>query len=176
MSAPLFGDRLVRLAFLDEAGRSESEPFLVVAGVIVHGDRDYRRIEDAPTTLIQAEIPARHRSRGRARRRSADQPHQLRDLCSTDLARAAALQGNLGGRREPFPKSGRGPARRWSRSRSEPLGSSGAALPGAFGQPVCGIVCPLCGGDYLSCHLYQRRQPPAHGSVDNAYTASSGGR
>lgn len=49
------GDNLVRLVFLDESGRSRSEPFIVVAGVIIHGDHDYRKLE----TLIQA-VAARH--------------------------------------------------------------------------------------------------------------------
>ena len=35
---------LMRLTFLDEAGRSRHEPIIVVAGIIVHGDRLYRRL------------------------------------------------------------------------------------------------------------------------------------
>jgi hypothetical protein len=42
--ASLIGDDLVRIAFLDESGRSSGEPFIVVAGPIVHGDRTYRRL------------------------------------------------------------------------------------------------------------------------------------
>lgn len=44
MRAPICGDNLVRIAFLDESGRSAGEPFIVVAGPIVHGDRTYRRL------------------------------------------------------------------------------------------------------------------------------------
>src|SRR5271165_1536967 len=56
------------------------------------------------------------RARGRAWRRAADQPHQLRDLCAADLARAVALQGDLGGGRGPLPQSRRGFARRLRRT------------------------------------------------------------
>jgi hypothetical protein len=45
MSAPLCGENLVRIAFLDEAGRSRQEPIIVVAGIIIHGDRTYRDLE-----------------------------------------------------------------------------------------------------------------------------------
>jgi hypothetical protein len=44
MRVPLCGDNLVRIAFLDESGRSRGEPFIVVAGPIVHGDRTYRQL------------------------------------------------------------------------------------------------------------------------------------
>ena len=57
MSAPLLGHNLVRLVFLDEAGRSRQEPIIVVAGVIVHGDRIYRRLEDRLLGLIRNAIP-----------------------------------------------------------------------------------------------------------------------
>jgi hypothetical protein len=41
---PLCGDKLVRIAFLDESGRSRGEPIMVVAGPVVHGDRTYRQL------------------------------------------------------------------------------------------------------------------------------------
>jgi hypothetical protein len=44
MRIPLCGDKLVRIAFLDESGRSRGEPIMVVAGPVVHGDRTYRRL------------------------------------------------------------------------------------------------------------------------------------
>jgi len=44
---PLEGDNLVRLIYLDEAGKSnpKHEPFFVVAGVIIHGDAQWKAIE-----------------------------------------------------------------------------------------------------------------------------------
>lgn len=50
-------DDLVRIGFLDESGRSSREPIMVVAGVVIHGDRSYRKIEDALRDLVQTEIP-----------------------------------------------------------------------------------------------------------------------
>lgn len=47
----------MRIGFLDEAGRSRHEPTLVVAGVVVHGDRDYRRIRDHLKEIAKRHIP-----------------------------------------------------------------------------------------------------------------------
>lgn len=47
----------MRIAYLDESGRSRHEPIMVAAGVIVHGDRDYRRIEGALIHLAADVIP-----------------------------------------------------------------------------------------------------------------------
>jgi hypothetical protein len=47
MHSQEFGERLVRIAYLDESRRSRHERIVVVGGVVVHGDRDYRRIEGA---------------------------------------------------------------------------------------------------------------------------------
>jgi hypothetical protein len=58
MRAPLCGDNLVRLTFLDEAGRSRHEPTIVVAGVIVNGDRMYRRLEDRLRKIVVDAAPA----------------------------------------------------------------------------------------------------------------------
>ena len=58
MHAPLCGDNLVRLTFLDEAGRSRHEPTIVVAGVIVHGDRMYRRLEDRLRQIVVDAAPS----------------------------------------------------------------------------------------------------------------------
>ena len=71
--------------------------------------RDYRRGRN-PSEM------ARHRDRGRAGRRPAGEPDQLRDLRPADPARAAALQGGLGGGRRPVPQSRRGSARRLRRA------------------------------------------------------------
>ena len=58
MRPPLCGDNLVRIAFLDESGRSAREKTMVVAGVIIHGDRSYRKIEEALRDLVADSIPA----------------------------------------------------------------------------------------------------------------------
>jgi hypothetical protein len=44
MRAPICGENLVRIAFLDEAGRSRQEPIIVVAGILIQGDRTYRKL------------------------------------------------------------------------------------------------------------------------------------
>lgn len=51
----------MRIAFLDELGRSNREPIIVVAGVVVHGDRSYRKIEDALRALAVDTIPVEDR-------------------------------------------------------------------------------------------------------------------
>ena len=47
VGGPLLGDNIVRMVFLDEAGtgKPEEEPYLVVAGVIVHADKQWKPIE-----------------------------------------------------------------------------------------------------------------------------------
>ena len=40
--APLLGQNLVRMVYLDEGGISHNEPVLCVAGVMIHGDRQWR--------------------------------------------------------------------------------------------------------------------------------------
>jgi hypothetical protein len=47
----------VRIAFLDESGRSAPEKIIVVAGVVVHGDRSYRKVEEALRQLVADTIP-----------------------------------------------------------------------------------------------------------------------
>jgi hypothetical protein len=61
MRAPLSGDNLVRIVFLDEAGRSCGEPMIVVAGPIVHGDRTYRRLAERLDDIRSQFIPAADR-------------------------------------------------------------------------------------------------------------------
>jgi hypothetical protein len=51
------GDDLVRLTFLDESGRSREEPIIVVAGIIVHGDRTYRQLEQHVREIAANLIP-----------------------------------------------------------------------------------------------------------------------
>jgi hypothetical protein len=48
---------VVRIAFLDEAGRSRNEPIIVVAGIIVHGDRTYRELESRIRSIVNSFIP-----------------------------------------------------------------------------------------------------------------------
>ena len=45
--ARLVGDRLMRMVYLDEAGISnpKHEPFVVVAGPIIHADRKWKAVE-----------------------------------------------------------------------------------------------------------------------------------
>lgn len=57
MRIPLCGENLVRLAFLDESGRSRHEPFIVVAGIVINGDKTYRQIEIALHKIKQTHIP-----------------------------------------------------------------------------------------------------------------------
>ena len=53
----LCGDNLVRIAFLDEAGRSRGEPVIVVAGPIVNGDRTYRQLVDRLRDITNTFLP-----------------------------------------------------------------------------------------------------------------------
>ncbi|HEX4764817.1 MAG TPA: DUF3800 domain-containing protein [Lichenihabitans sp.] len=47
----------MRIAYLDESGRSRGEPVIVVAGVIVNGDRTYRKLEAALRIIASEELP-----------------------------------------------------------------------------------------------------------------------
>lgn len=61
MCAPLCGESLVRIAFLDEAGRSRHEPTIVVAGIVVHGDRTYRPVVRRLAEIRADFLPERDR-------------------------------------------------------------------------------------------------------------------
>lgn len=52
---------MVRFVFLDEGGISKHEPWVVVAGVIVHGDRQVIPLEEYLAELIEWHIPEEHR-------------------------------------------------------------------------------------------------------------------
>ncbi len=56
---PLDGGNLVRMVYLDEAGISnpEHEPFIVVAGVIIHADCQWKAIEAHIRSLVADFIP-----------------------------------------------------------------------------------------------------------------------
>ncbi|THD65331.1 MAG: hypothetical protein E7813_15320 [Bradyrhizobium sp.] len=57
MIAPLLGHNLVRLAYLDEAGISQGEPVLAVAGVLVHGDAQSIEVEKKLNAVKEKHIP-----------------------------------------------------------------------------------------------------------------------
>jgi hypothetical protein len=59
--APLLGHNLVRLVYLDEGGIDRKAPVLTVAGVMVHGDRQYPEIDARILKLIEKYIPAQDR-------------------------------------------------------------------------------------------------------------------
>ena len=44
---PLHGDRILRVAYVDETGHSDKEPFCAVAGIIVNPDKQWNIIADA---------------------------------------------------------------------------------------------------------------------------------
>src|SRR4051812_20709252 len=50
-------EKSMRFAFLDEAGISKHEPVVVVAGIIVDGDKDLIRVEAEIGSLIERYIP-----------------------------------------------------------------------------------------------------------------------
>ncbi len=58
---PLAGDQLLKFVYLDEAGSSACEPVSVVAGVIVDGDRQWKRLETRLTEISDSYCPDRKR-------------------------------------------------------------------------------------------------------------------
>lgn len=59
--APLEGDQPVRYVFIDEAGISANEPVRIVAGIIVHADKQCAPTEAAVNDALQL-IPEHHRA------------------------------------------------------------------------------------------------------------------
>src|ERR1700730_14289409 len=108
MRAPLCGDNLVRIAFLDEAGRSRQEPIIVVAGVLIHGDRTYRKLVQRFDEIARQFLP------------EADQ----KGFCfhAKDIFHGA---GHYFKDRDVWPRE-----RRW------PILAALAALPRQFGIPI----------------------------------------
>ena len=49
----------MRIAYFDDAGTSseEQEPFAVVGGVLIHGDREWRAIEADMKHIIEQQVP-----------------------------------------------------------------------------------------------------------------------
>ena len=62
--APLLGHNLVRLLYLDEAGTDYKISHLCVAGVIVHGDLHYQKIDQMFDAIESLYIPAEDRRLG----------------------------------------------------------------------------------------------------------------
>jgi len=60
----LFGDKLVRIVYLDESGTSKrtEEPTVIVAGVIVHGDHQLNKLRVALAKVMEDHIPEPERS------------------------------------------------------------------------------------------------------------------
>lgn len=56
------GPYLVRLVYLDEAGSDHQAPFLAVAGVIVHGDRQWSEVDGRLAELRDRYVDEEHRS------------------------------------------------------------------------------------------------------------------
>lgn len=54
---PLEGSEVVRFVFTDEGGISRYEPFVVMAGVFVHGDDQLVPLEEALEELVRKHIP-----------------------------------------------------------------------------------------------------------------------
>jgi hypothetical protein len=108
MRAPLCGDNLVRIAFLDEAGRSRQEPIIVVGGVLVHGDRTYRKLVARFDEISAEHLPEPDR------------------------------KGFVFHAKDIFHGSGRyfGDRETWPRERRWPILSALASLPREFGIPV----------------------------------------
>ena len=59
--APLEGESVMRLVYVDEAGRSGNEPVVVVAAVIVHGDSQLIPLEKDLDLLVEKWIPEEFR-------------------------------------------------------------------------------------------------------------------
>jgi hypothetical protein len=54
---PLRGHNLVRMIYHDEAGIHHNAPVLTVAGVLVHGDRQWPEVDRLIVALIDKYIP-----------------------------------------------------------------------------------------------------------------------
>jgi hypothetical protein len=55
------GERLVRFVYVDESGISVNEPVIVVAGVIIDADLQWRAVEKYVSQLIDEYVPEEHR-------------------------------------------------------------------------------------------------------------------
>ena len=59
--APLLGHNLVRLLYLDEAGTDAKAPMMCVAGVLVHGDKEWPEIHRRLRGLLEDYLPEEDR-------------------------------------------------------------------------------------------------------------------
>ena len=98
----------MRIAFLDEAGRSRQEPIIVVAGILIHGDRTYRKLVQRFDEIARQFLP------------QADQKGFV--FHAKDIFHGA---GRYFKDRNSWPRE-----RRW------PILEALAALPREFGIPV----------------------------------------
>lgn len=59
----LAGDRIVRMIFFDAAGLSspKEEPYIVVAGVILHPDKQWRELREYLLSMVDYYVPHEHR-------------------------------------------------------------------------------------------------------------------
>lgn len=57
--AQLCGSRVLRFTYVDESGISNHEPFVIVAGVVIHGDDALAPVEDHLESLMRENIPER---------------------------------------------------------------------------------------------------------------------
>jgi Protein of unknown function (DUF3800) len=116
---PLLGSRWVRQAFLDETGVSESrdalkqreEPTAVVAGVVLHGDTDFPKVESKLIEIV-ASFPEQH-----VKRR---------------FIHTAELYGGYG----PFTKQNG-----WDEQRRFDVLAEIADIPGALSTPIVWGAC-----------------------------------
>lgn len=76
----------MRLAYLDESGIStqKQEPFLVVAGVIIHGDKQLAAVEDHLTNIIKDHFPDENSSTFFLRATDLFSGGKYRDIISFD--------------------------------------------------------------------------------------------
>ena len=56
--SPLWGDKIVRLVYLDEVGTSNprDEPFLVITGIAVNADRQFKEVESYLDGLLHKHV------------------------------------------------------------------------------------------------------------------------
>jgi hypothetical protein len=100
MSSPLAGNDFVRLLYLDESGTNPSHPNVVVAGVLIDGDKDWPEVDQRIVKLIEKYVePARrlgfvfhatdiyHGSGYFDRRKPQWENHDSRNAVLVDLAR-----------------------------------------------------------------------------------------
>src|SRR5437764_402993 len=109
MRAPLCGDNLVRIAFLDESGRSRPEPIIVVAGILINGDRTYRKLVAKFDEIVAEFLPAPDERRG-------------------FTFHAKDIFGGTG----PYFSD----REKWPRERRLPIMTALAGLPREFGIPI----------------------------------------